>query len=119
MPTKMNPDKVKTDADTILGVWKANTDFKLKDVTLESFEADTKRLDANLRDISAKEQELTPLRNERDDLALRLNEVCTRTRSGIKGFFGPNSSQYEQVGGTRAVERKKPQRKGAVGQPVK
>ena len=119
MPTKMNPDKVKSDADTILGVWKGNTDFKLKDVTLESFDGDTKRLDGILRDIAAKEQELTPLRNERDDLALRLNEVCTRARSGMKGFFGPNSSQYEQVGGTRAVERKKPQRKGSNGQLAK
>ena len=115
MPTKMNPDKVKTDADTILGVWRANTDFKLKEVTLDNFDTDTKRLDAILKDIAAKEQELTPLRNERDDLSLKLNEICTRARSGMKGFFGPNSSQYEQVGGTRAVERKKPQRKGGNG----
>ena len=119
MPTKVNPDKVKTDAETILRVWKDNTEFKLKDVTLETFDTDTSRLIKLLNDIAVKEQEMTPLRNERDDLALKLNEVCTRARSGIKGFFGPNSSQYEQVGGTRAVERKKPQRKGTNGQPPK
>jgi hypothetical protein len=29
----------------------------------------------------------------------------------MKGFFGPNSSQYEQARGTRAIERKKGRRK--------
>lgn len=119
MPTKMNPEKVQTDSNNILGVWKANTDFKMKEVTLENFEADTKRLDAVLKEITAKDLELTPLRNERDDLSVKLNEICTRARSGMKGFFGPNSSQYEQAGGTRAIERKRPQRKNGNGQETK
>ena len=114
MASKVNPERVKTNADTVLGVWKSNGDFKLKDVTLESFENDAKRLNTILNEIQNKEQELTPLRNERDDLSLKLNEVCTRARGGMRSFFGPNSSQYEQVGGTRAVERKKPQRKAAT-----
>jgi hypothetical protein len=54
------------------------------------------------------------VRNERDDLASRLNEACTRARSGKKGFFGPISTQYEQAGDTRNAERKKPGRKTAA-----
>ena len=30
-----------------------------------------------------------------------------RSRSGIKGYFGENSTEYEIAGGTRASERKK------------
>ncbi|MBI4326534.1 MAG: hypothetical protein HY674_14905 [Chloroflexi bacterium] len=116
MATNVNPDKVKTDSDNILGVWKANTDFKMKEVTVESFEADNKRLETLLKDIAAKETDLSTLKNDRDDLALKLNELCTRARSGMKGFFGPNSSQYEQAGGTRAIERKKPARKSGNAQ---
>ena len=78
---------------------------------MATFQANATTLDTVLEDIAAKELELTPLRNQRDDLALQLNEVCTRARSGMKGYFGPNSSQYEQAGGTRASERKKPVRK--------
>ena len=78
MPTKVNPDKGKTNAETILRFWKDNTEVELKDVTLETFDNDTNRLNGLLNDIAVKEQEMTPLRNERDDLALKRNQVCTR-----------------------------------------
>ncbi len=35
MATNVHPDKIKTDSDNILGVWQANTDFKMKEVTLK------------------------------------------------------------------------------------
>ena len=62
--------------------------------------------------LKAKDDEITPLRNERDDLATKLNGYCTRARSGIKGYFGDNSTEYELAGGTRASERKKGGPKG-------
>jgi hypothetical protein len=34
-----------------------------------------------------------------------------QVRSVIKGISGPDSSEYEMVGGTRKSERKKPKRK--------
>jgi hypothetical protein len=58
-------------------------------------------------------QELGVLRNHRDDQTVKVNELCTRARSGVRAFFGPDSSEYELVGGTRTSERKKPQRKPA------
>lgn len=111
MKTKPNHEEVKVETDKILSVWKANPDFKLKDVTAEQVEADNARLDAVIKLVKQKEQEILPLRNERDDLATKLNEVNVRARSGMKGYFGLNSSQYEQVGGTRSSERKTPVRK--------
>ena len=116
MPTKMNSGNVRDDAENILKVWTANPDFKLKDVTLEQFQQDFDTLEKLLTDIQTKEEELVPLRNQRDDLTLNLNGSCTRTRSGIKGYFGENSTEYEIAGGTRASERKKTGRKaGPVG----
>jgi hypothetical protein len=113
MASNINAEKVKSDAKNVLKVWTDNTDFKMKDVTLESFGADFEALEKVLDDIAELELKLTPLRNQRDDLARKINETTTRARSGMRGFFGPNSSQYEQAGGTRASERKRPQRKAA------
>ena len=90
-----------------------NADFKLKDVTFQNFKDKKDQFDAVLDKIAQKELELTPLRNQRDSLADDLKDICVRARAGIKGYFGTDSSEYEQVGGTRSSERKKPVRKAA------
>jgi hypothetical protein len=46
-----------------------------------------------------------------------LGEWVTRARSGFRAVYGPDSTQYEQAGGTRSSERKKPVRKAV--EPVK
>ncbi len=106
-----NPRMIMADAQKVLAVCKANADFKLKDFTVESVDKDCTDLDKLVQQIAGKEQEITPMRNQRDDIVVRLKDFATRGRSGIKGYFGGNSSQYEQAGGTRASERKKPVRK--------
>jgi len=111
MRTKFDPDKVVADASQIVKVWEANSDFKMKDVTLDDLKVAQANLEKLLAEIGKKEDDLTGLRNDRDDEAVKLNEICTRARSGIRGFYGPDSTQYEQVGGTRASERKKPRRR--------
>ena len=55
--------------------------------------------------------ELTGLINDRDSQGVGLNELVTRVRSGFRAVYGPDSTQYEQAGGTRLSERKKPSRK--------
>ena len=42
---------------------------------------------------------------------MTLTALTTRALSGIRGFFGPDSDEYEQAGGTRKSERRKPTRK--------
>ncbi|MBD0369930.1 MAG: hypothetical protein ICV60_03685 [Pyrinomonadaceae bacterium] len=37
--------------------------------------------------------------------------INTRALSGYRAIYGPNSSQYEQAGGTRSSERKRPTKK--------
>jgi len=36
--------------------------------------------------------------------------LTTRALSGMRGFFGPDSNQHEQAGGTRKSKRKPPTR---------
>ncbi len=102
-----NANDVKNDAANVLKVWGANPDFKLKDLTLEQFQSDYAALTTALDNIQKKEDELTPLRNQRDDLSGKVNGYCTRARAGIKGYFGENSNEYELAGGTRASEIKR------------
>ena len=111
MPAKANAGEVIADSDNIVKVWTANPDFKMKDITLEAYRQDHTRLTEVLGLIDEQEATLVPLRNERDDLALKLNSNSTRARSGIKGYFGENSTEYEQAGGTRTAERKRTGRK--------
>jgi hypothetical protein len=70
---------------------------------------------AALRDLRAPIEtartQLTHMANQSDDALTDINNVTTRARSGFRAMFGPDSSQYEQAGGTRASERKRPARK--------
>ena len=43
-----------------------------------------------------------------------LNDWNRRVLSAVEAQFGPDSSEYEMVGGTRKSERKKPSKKGPV-----
>ncbi len=52
------------------------------------------------------ESQLATVNNRLQDNARTGNEVVTRARSLIRGQFGPDSDEYEKVGGTRASERK-------------
>jgi hypothetical protein len=53
----------------------------------------------------------TQLVNSKADGAERVSDYVVQVRSVIKGISGPDSSEYEMVGGTRKSERKKPKRK--------
>jgi hypothetical protein len=58
-------------------------------------------------DLAALENQLTEVRNRRDELYLAAWEKVKRMRAGIKGTYGDDSSEYELVGGTRRSERKR------------
>lgn len=111
MATKVSTDKVITEAAEILTVWKENPEVKLGDLTLEQFTTQIENLDQQDKAISVEESKLGKQRNVRDDAALELNSLNSRFRSLVRGQFGPNSNEYEQVGGTRSSERKPNRRK--------
>jgi len=90
---------IKAQATRILKVWKANREFRMKDATVADFDAMHDKFERVLKDIEARNRELDELRKARQKAAAKLNELCTRAQSGVRGYFGPNSSQYQQISG--------------------
>ncbi len=111
MAMKVSADGVLAEATLIINTWTANADFKLGDITLAKFKSAFDGLDTANTAVETRRTELTGLMNDRDDQAAELNEWVTRARSGFRAVYGPDSTQYEQAGGTRSSERKKPSRR--------
>lgn len=99
-------DDVLRDSEQIARVWEANPTFLMSDVTRASVQTmidELRQARAQTEDLRT---QLTQKVNTANEKASALSSVVTRARAGIKGFFGPDSSQYEQAGGTRTSERK-------------
>ena len=116
MTTKISSDKVANDAKNIEKVWKTKPDMTLgknddDKVTLVDYQGSKKAVDDWEDKIEDARNVLTGLLDSRDDSALKLSGLNTRALSAIRGIFGPDSAEYDQAGGTRTSERKKPVRK--------
>jgi hypothetical protein len=99
------------DGKKVLDVWVANPACAMKDVALDNFKAAMADAQAADDAVESLRSQLSALINARDAKNATLTELTTRALSGIRGFFGPDSDEYEQAGGTRKSERKKPTRK--------
>jgi hypothetical protein len=88
-----------------------NPTFSMGEVTALTLKTDMSTLIAADEAVEEQRQKLTALLNARDAQSATLNELVTRARSGIRAVYGPDSTQYEQAGGTRKSERKTPTRK--------
>lgn len=82
-------------------------------ISVAALEARITALEAKVSELDGLNADRTRVVNEKGDMAEDLSDQLVRTRSGIKGLYGNDSSEYEMVGGTRASERKKPKRKEA------
>ena len=101
------PDQILQQLDDVIGVWEENPDFGMgPGVTLEKVKATRVQLETCLMDVQATNRTLTKQIDDRDDCAKLGNEYVVRARKAIQGYFGPDSTQYAQVGGTRASDRK-------------
>ena len=103
------------EAQKIVDVWVARP-FNMGEVTLEAFRAAMKSVADADAAVETKRREMTGLADVRDDQIKVLQELTTRARSGIRSTFGPDSKEYEQAGGVRKSERKKPTRKAPAPQ---
>ncbi|MGB9178937.1 MAG: hypothetical protein WCB68_06765 [Pyrinomonadaceae bacterium] len=108
MPTKYSPDAVLADSDRIARVWTENTTFTLGEITLPSMQGNMTGLRQKRERIEQLRMEMTALNNQVIEETAELANINTRALSGIRAVFGPDSSQYEQAGGTRTSERKRP-----------
>jgi hypothetical protein len=115
---KVNVEKVVSDAANIEQVWVANPAMTLgvdndpnnPKVTLADYQAAKQDTNAAVTLVGSLDSQLTKAMDDRDDSAKNLSDLNTRALSAIRGIFGPNSAQYDQAGGVRTSERKKPVR---------
>ena len=111
MAASTTVNTVLRNAQKIAEVWNANPTFILNDITQKSF-GDLQAASAQLSEtVESRRLELQGLINQRDDVVDKLQEAIIRARNGVRGFFGPDSSQYDQAGGKRSSERKSPGRR--------
>ena len=109
--TRATIGDVLAETDQVMKVWRANPGMSL--LGLAPADVDGARegvaaLDASIEDLR---HQLTGLIDRRNDQALALNELVVRVRGAIKSNFGGDSPEYDQAGGTRSSERKKPTRR--------
>ncbi|MGH8610165.1 MAG: hypothetical protein ACREX9_22975 [Gammaproteobacteria bacterium] len=107
MKRSVIPDQILQQLDNVIGVWEENRSFSMgPEVTFEKVKATRGQLDTCIMDVQATNRTLTKQIDDRDDCAKMANQYLVRARKAIQGYFGPDSTQYAQVGGTRQSDRK-------------
>jgi hypothetical protein len=105
-------DEILQQIDEIIAVGAENPDFSMgPEVTLERLKASRAELDSYITSVVATNRTLSRQIDERDDCAKIANQYAVRARKAIQTYFGPDSPQYAQVGGTRASDRKNASRR--------
>jgi hypothetical protein len=97
-----------TDAKSALRFWEEHPDLKLNEATCAAFKKAQAAFQQAADEVADKERQCQLKMAERDVLANEVKLVMTRLRSAVRGFYGPDSNEYAQVGGTRQSERKRP-----------
>ena len=108
MPTKYKFDSVIANAEKITRAWAENPTFALGEVTHASLQSKIAAARQKRDQIETLRTQLTALTNELNYQTAELATITTRALSGFRAIYGPDSTQYEQAGGTRSSERRRP-----------
>ena len=81
------------------------------DVSVAEITAKIDDLEGAISALDALNAERTRQVNVKGDKAGALSDYLVHVRTSVKAVCGPDSSEYEMVGGTRSSERKKPKKK--------
>jgi hypothetical protein len=111
MPTKYKVDTVLSNSERIARVWVDNPTFTLGEVTLKSLQDKIAGVREKRERLEGLKMQVTALSNELGEDISELAGIYTRGLSGLRAVYGPNSTQYEQGGGTRTDERRRASRK--------
>ncbi len=88
---------IKKSAHIILDIWQANRGFQLQDTGFEDFEKASHELDELMNRIEDRERELNALKSAQNELTARLALLNARARSGMRGYFGPQSPEAARI----------------------
>lgn len=78
---------------------------------IDQYEQDINALGTSLDKYNQTVSLLDQMQNELEADEAKLNDKSKRMLAATGAQYGPDSSQYEQVGGTRLSERKRPTKK--------
>ena len=85
------------------------------ELTVPAYEAKINSTDGKLAAYNQGLATVDQLLNEFQSEEAELNDMNRRFLSAGEAHYGPDSSEYEMLGGTRKSERKRPTRKGGTG----
>src|SRR5258708_30197162 len=77
-------------------------------LTLTGYEADVNAFSDKVDAYNEKLSTLDQIQNELEAAESLLSDQNLRILAGIRAVFGPDSNEYEQAGGTRPSDRKRP-----------
>ena len=80
-------------------------------LSVEAFEAEIEAYSTRRDSYNSKVADLDDETNQLDDHEERLNELNVRILAAVKAQYGPDSSEFEQLGGVRTSDRKRRVRK--------
>ena len=115
MPKGKSFDEVVADIERLIRVWTAKPTLALEGLTREGVSAKLEAFKTKRASVEDLRTQLTAGVNDINQEASDLADIGNRGRSAAKGQFGGNSTEYEQLGGTRTSDRKSPKRKGGSG----
>ena len=111
MPIKHSFNSTISASEQIARVWADSPDFSLGEITLKILQDKIAAAQQKRDKIENLRTQLTALSNEMGDQLKELANINTRALSGVRATYGPNSTKYEQAGGTRTDERKRSPKK--------
>ncbi|MDX6529349.1 MAG: hypothetical protein QOH41_1639 [Blastocatellia bacterium] len=99
-------DDIQADGDNLVRVWNDNQSLSLGDVSREAFNAMMTEFRTAREGLESLRTQITGAVNDVNDRAKTIKGITVRGRAAARGQFGGNSTQYEQLGGTRTSDRK-------------
>lgn len=82
-----------------------------EDLTPDQIQQAIATHEAAVKEANATKAAAIKASNDKKAALKAITDLITRVRSATRGKYGPDSTQYEQVGGTRASERKRKTKK--------
>ncbi|MBN2694601.1 hypothetical protein JXR93_08050 [bacterium] len=87
---------------------KKNSELKLKDISVDDFEAQCNDLFDSIDKIDDIELELFDLKKKRDKLLAETSSVSSRIRKLVAGYYGEDSKEIKELGLKAKSDYKKP-----------
>lgn len=107
MPRGKSIEEVLARGEKIERVWDANSTFTLGELTREKFKAGLEALRESRAQLEEAKRQVVNLTNATNGQAEAVLDNVIRALAGIRAVFGPDSTQYDEAGGTRSSEVKR------------